>query len=134
MDSELLGKIVTCTLTALVTLAVCLINNYYQSRRDEKAREEAHAKQLDIIKTDYSGQISELKTDVYAKFQELQSTVQTVLSDNKHQYDMIKMEIKLLSERQQKYNDLQIRTYELEKRTEVQEEKLKTINDKISEQ
>lgn len=132
MENEIIGKIVTGILTAGVTLAVCLINNYYQSKREEKNREDANKKQLETIRSDYSGQISDLKTDFYAKFQELHTIVSTLMSDNKHQYDMIKMEIKVLSERQQAYNNLQMRTYELEKKADVQEEKMKVANNRLT--
>ena len=64
MENEIIGKIVTGILTAGVTLAVCLINNYYQSKREEKNREDANKKQLETIRSDYSGQISDLKTDL----------------------------------------------------------------------
>jgi len=35
---DITGKIITGTLTALVTLLVCLLNNYFQGKRDELKR------------------------------------------------------------------------------------------------
>lgn len=131
MDSEFVSKVLTCALTGLVTLAVCLINNYFQTKRDEQARTEAHKKQLQEIQKDYSEQIGEMKTDVGTKFQELQTAFQTLLSENKHQYRMVEMEIKLLSEKQSKYNNLQERVALAEKNIAVQSESFNAVNDRI---
>lgn len=38
MDNELMGKIITGALTAIVTLVVCLLNNYFQSKRENEKR------------------------------------------------------------------------------------------------
>lgn len=48
MDSELMGKIVTGLLTAIVTLTVCLLNNYFQGKRDDIKR---NAERQEIIAT-----------------------------------------------------------------------------------
>lgn len=131
LGPDLIGNIATGLITASATCLVCVINNGYNLKRDREARDEAHKEQLDQIRQDYSDQLDELKTDFYSKFQELQSTITTFISDSKHQYDLIKMEIKILSEKQDKYNHLQERTYELEKLTEVQDEKLKHLEKSI---
>lgn len=127
MDSNL----VTCIITTSVTLTVCLINNYFISKRENKQRDDKHAEQLNQIKADYSSQMDELKTDFYARFQELQSIVSAMMTENKHSLEMIKMEIKILSEKQEKYNHLQERTYKLELESEVQKEKIRSCDEKI---
>lgn len=130
-DVDLWGKIITGLITASATLIVCLVNNYYQAKRDEKSREEASKKQLDQIRSDYSDQIDELKTDLYAKFQDLKSVFETMANNNTHAFEMIRYDIKLLQEKQDKYNHLQERTNKLEMITEVTNVKIDNIMDKI---
>lgn len=45
---ETMGKVITGLLTAIVTLTVCLLNNYFQSKRDEIKRT---AERQEIIAT-----------------------------------------------------------------------------------
>ena len=141
--------IISAIIGAVLSIIVCLLNNYYKQKSEEKNREEreqskndATKKQIEDlqvtyldeilkIKEDYSDQINDLKTDVYSKFQELQSVLTTSVSDTKHQYEMIKMEIKVLQEKQDKYNHLQERTMALETTTKIQEEQLNFTNRRI---
>lgn len=141
--------IISAIIGAVLSIIVCLLNNYYKQKSEEKNREEreqakndATKKQIEDlqvtyldeilkIKEDYSDQITDLKTDVYSKFQELQSVLTTSVSDTKHQYEMIKMEIKVLQEKQDKYNHLQERTMALETTTKIQEEQLNFTNRRI---
>lgn len=141
--------VISAIIGAVLSIIVCLLNNYYKQKSEEKNREEreqakndATKKQIEDlqvtyldeilkIKEDYSDQITDLKTDVYSKFQELQSVLTTSVSDTKHQYEMIKMEIKVLQEKQDKYNHLQERTMALETTTKIQEEQLNFTNRRI---
>lgn len=67
MGSETMGKIITGVLTALVTLIVCLLNNYFQAKRDEVKR---NAERQEIIATQ-----SQAMTLIEYKIGELTSEV-----------------------------------------------------------
>lgn len=71
---------------------------------------------VDSIKTDYTGKIGELS----GAFVEV-----------KHSLDLINKDIKSLCAKQEAYNNLQARTYHLEKDNELQEERIKVANHRI---
>lgn len=123
---DFLGKIATGLITALATLLVCLINNYFQNKRDRdnrdakaqehlEALQNSHMEQINAIKQDYSNQLLGLTNNI----NEVQNSISAMVTSNTHQLDLIKMEIKTLSERQSAYNNLQVRTYNNEREIEV---------------
>lgn len=150
MNGQFWSTIISAVLGAIAAITVCLINNHYKKKADDELRnaevtkqietikdlnseqlrevQKAYTEQISSIKDDYSEQVLDLKTSFTAKLQELHSVVDSMLSENKHSYELIKLEIKVLSEKQDKYNHLQERTAELETRVRIQDEKFKMIN------
>lgn len=138
MDTDLLGKIITGVITAIVTLVVCLVNNYFQSKRDDRNRDENTKKQINEIqslymskinevKEDYTGQVSLLSDDV----KEIKHTITDLAKDMAHNFTLVNKEIQTLSERQTAYNNLQSRTYNLEKDLALNTECIKVANHRI---
>lgn len=84
MDSTVISAIIT----GGITLAVCVINNYYVIRRTEKSHQD------NIVLIDYR--------------------------------------LKQLEKKVDKHNNLIERTYDLERRADVMEEKIKVGNNRIS--
>lgn len=137
-NSELWGKVLTGLITAIATLLVCLLNNYFQNKRERIARESAHQKQLHEmqetyfekigeIKDDYTGQVRELRT-AFAEFKHL---FEKMGDKQEHAMDLLNAELKSLSKKQDAYNNLQARTYALETDVALHKEKIQVANHRI---
>ncbi len=109
--------IVTTVISVAATLAVCLINNHFQRKRDEDAREvEKESQQADIT----------------AHLEEIIAVQNESTSSIHSEIGMIKYQLAELTKHVDKHNGVIERTYELEKRTELQEEKIKVANKRIA--
>lgn len=126
-DSDLIGKIVTGLLTALVTLSVCLINNAVQLKRDRNAREQAQNTQINELRQEMARQISEIRADFMAHMEELIATQQDIT--NKMQ--LFSYQLDELSSRVEKHNNVIERTYALEKKMEVTDERYEMTNKRL---
>lgn len=111
-------KLVTVLIPAMVTLIVCLINNHFQNKRDKDSREEKAKEHLEALQKSHLEQISEIKQDYSSQLlgltnniNQVQNSISAMVTSNSHQLDLIKMEIKTLSEKQSAYNNLQVRTF-----------------------
>lgn len=120
--------IITGIITAVVTLAVCLINNAVQLKRDRNARENAYNEQINSLKTDFTAQISEIRADFMAHMEELISTQQEITT----KMQIFSIQLDELSKRVEKHNNVIERTYALEKKMDVTEEKIRVANNRIS--
>lgn len=109
--------VVTASISALAAIIVCLLNNHFQHKRDEEKRAEERENQ---------------QTELTAHMQEMIATQQDGLAEIKNEIDMINYRIADLKEHVDKHNNVIERTYELEKRTDVQEEKIKVANNRIA--
>lgn len=126
-DSEFIGKLVTGILTAIATLTVCLINNAVQLRKDRLDREQVHNEQIDSLRQEMTRQINEIRADFMAHLEELIATQQDIT--NKMQ--IFSYQLDNLTKNVEKHNQVIDRTYALEKRMEVAEEKQKVANNRL---
>lgn len=127
IDGEIIGKIVTGTLTALVTLGVCLINNAVQLKRDREAREQQANEQLKALKDDMSKQINEIRADFMAHMQELIATQQ----DINNSIALFSYKLQDLEKRIEKHNQVVDRTYALERDMDVAKEQYAMTNKRL---
>lgn len=104
-------SIITAGISAAATLLVCLINNGFQRKRDKSKREQEKEQQQAELKT----QLEEIITN------QIRSEI-----------EIVKYQISELAKHVDKHNNVIERTYELEKRTELQEEKIKVANHRLS--
>ena len=109
--------IVTTVISVTATLAVCLINNHFQRKRDEDAREAEKESQ---------------QADITAHLEEIIAVQNGSTSSIHSEIGMIKYQLTELTKHVDKHNGVIERTYELEKRTELQEEKIKVANKRIA--
>lgn len=119
-ESEIVGKIVTGLITALSAFVVCLLNNYFQNKREGAKRDAMIREQIEAFRDDIISQINQIK----ASHDQLESTF-------KFEFSMIKKDIESLSAKQDAYNNVIARTYALEQKQAVQEECIKVANNRI---
>lgn len=108
--------IITAIISAAATLIVCLLNNNYQRKRDEMARETEKEQQ---------------KADLTAHLEEIIANQDDATSRISGEIEMLKYQMTELAKHVEKHNNVIERTYELEKRTELQEEKIKVANHRL---
>lgn len=121
-------NIISCIITGVITLTVCLINNAVQIR---KHREESTARmqsQIDEIKET----LNEIMSDMTARIEEIianqEASQVSIRKDIEHlTYRVIELDSKV-----DKHNNVIERTYNLEKNTEVLQEKMRVANARIS--
>lgn len=112
-----MNAIITAAISAFATLAVCLINNHYQRRHDEIAREAEKENQ---------------QADITAHLEEIIAVQNESTNSIQNEIGMIKYQLAELAKHVDKHNGVIERTYELEKRTELQEEKIRVANKRIA--
>lgn len=108
--------IITAIISAAATLIVCLLNNNYQRKRDEMASEAEKEQQ---------------QADLTAHLQEIITNQDDSTSKISNEIGMLKYQMSELTKHVEKHNSVIERTYELEKRTELQEEKIKVANHRL---
>lgn len=133
-----LEKIAPPLIAGILTLIGCLLNNYYQLKRDRENRDEEHKNDLDLLQDTYLNKIGEIKADYTSQVHDLNKAIEEIkhsvekLTDKmSHQLQLTNMEIQTLSKKQDAYNNLQTRTYNLEKDVALHEECIKVANHRI---
>lgn len=109
--------VIASILSAASAIIVCLLNNHFQRKRDDAKHESDLARQ---------------QSDLTAHMREMISTQQDGLAEIKNDIGFINYQITELKAHVDKHNNVIERTYELEKRTDLQEEKIKVANNRIA--
>ncbi len=109
-------QIITAIISATATLIVCLINNHYQRKRDKNTLAQEKEKQQE---------------NLTAHLQEIIQNQDDSTNKIRGEIEMVKYQLSELTKRVEKHNNVIERTYELEKRTEIQEEKILVANHRI---
>jgi hypothetical protein len=122
-----MSTLATAALTGLVTLAVCLINNFYQNKRHAEDTQAANKKHSEEVHARYAKELADFK-DGFTGHLEIISKNQ---SDLAHSIDMVNFQISELSKDVSKHNQVIERTYALERRADVQDEMIKVANNRI---
>ena len=126
-DSDLVGKIVTGLITAVSAVVVCLINNYVTLKKDRETRDQKLRDDIGEIKKSNEKAIAEIKTDFMAHMEELIATQTDLLN----QITIVKLNYENLCKAVEKHNNVVERTYKLENRMDVAEEKQRVANNRI---
>lgn len=113
---EEMVQIITAVISAAATLIVCLINNNYQRKRDESKREKEKEQQ---------------QADLTAHLEEIIANQDDSTTQIRNEIGMVEYKLSELAKHVEKHNTVIERTYELEKRTELQEEKIRVANHRI---
>lgn len=116
-----MNSIITAIISAAATLIVCLLNNHYQRKRDESKRTQEKEQQQ-----------ADLKADLTAHLEEVIANQNESTSQIHNEIEMIRYQLSELAKHVDKHNNVIERTYELEKRTELQEEKIKVANHRLN--
>lgn len=113
---ELIIPIITAAISAAASLIVCLINNNFQRKRDKStiAREK-----------------EQQQADLTAHLEEIIANQDDSTTRIRNEIGMVEYKLSELSKHVEKHNNVIERTYELEKRTELQEEKIRVVNHRI---
>lgn len=109
-------SIIPAIISAAAALIVCLLNNGYQRKRDERARE---------------AEKNEQQADLTAHLEEIIANQNESTSQIHNEIEMIRYQLSELAKHVDKHNQVVERTYELEKRTELQEQKIKFANQRL---
>lgn len=97
-------------------MIVCLINNGFQRKRDDSKREKEKEQQ---------------QAELTAHLEEIIANQDDSTNQIRSEIEMVKYQLSELAKHVDKHNNVIERTYELEKRTELQEEKIKVANHRI---
>lgn len=114
-------SVIPAIISAAAAIIVCLINNHLQRKRDESKRAEEKEQQQ-----------ADLKADLTAHLEEVIANQNESTSQIHNEIEMVKYQLSELAKHVDKHNNVIERTYELEKRTELQEEKIKVANHRLS--
>lgn len=109
-------QIITAIISAAAALTVCLINNHYQRKRDKNTLAQEKEQQQE---------------NLTAHLQEIIQNQDDSTNQIRGEIEMVKYQLSELTKRVEKHNNVIERTYELEKRTEIQEEKILVANHRI---
>lgn len=120
-------SILTGIITGVITITVCLINNAVQLKRDRNAREQANNEQLENLRRDMTNQINDIRSDFLAHLQEMIATQQEITS----KMQLFGYQLDTLGKSVEKHNQVVERTYSLERRMDVAEEKQRASERRI---
>lgn len=120
-------SILTGIITGVITITVCLINNAVQLKRDRNAREQANNEQLENLRRDMTNQINDIRSDFLAHLQEMIATQQEITS----KMQLFGYQLDTLGKSVEKHNQVVERTYSLERRMDVAEEKQRASDRRI---
>ncbi|MCX4340966.1 MAG: hypothetical protein OSJ72_15135 [Lachnospiraceae bacterium] len=122
-----MASIIPAIISAAATLVVCLINNGYQRRRDERARK-AKQEQDELAR---ENEREAQQADLTAHLEEIIANQNESTNQIHNEIEMLRYQMSELAKHVDKHNNVIERTYELEKRTELQEEKIKVANHRL---
>lgn len=114
-------SVIPAIISAAAAIIVCLINNHLQRKRDESKRAAEKEQQQ-----------ADLKADLTAHLKEVIANQNESTSQIHNEIEMIRYQLSELAKHVDKHNKVIERTYELEKRTELQEEKIKVANHRLN--
>lgn len=114
-------SVIPAIISAAAAIIVCLINNHLQRKRDESKRAAEKEQQQ-----------ADLKADLTAHLEEVIANQNESTSQIHNEIEMIRYQLSELAKHVDKHNNVIERTYELEKRTELQEEKIKVANHRLN--
>lgn len=114
-------SVIPAIISAAAAIIVCLINNHLQRKRDESKRAAEKEQQQ-----------ADLKADLTAHLEEVIANQNEFTSQIHNEIEMIRYQLSELAKHVDKHNNVIERTYELEKRTELQEEKIKVANHRLN--
>lgn len=112
--------IIVGIISGVVTLLVCLINNYYQQRRADIEQD----KRLVETQHSFEKNVLQIQAATQQTFDEMNSKIQQSIAVLDCKFDELTRKV-------EKHNCLIERTYKLEKDSEVISEKIKVINHRI---
>ncbi len=110
-------QIITAVISALASMIVCLLNNGYQRKRDKSAMEAEREQQQE---------------DLTAHLEEIIANQDDSTNQIRNELAMLTYKLSELAKHVEKHNSVIERTYELEKRTELQEEKIRVANHRLN--
>lgn len=108
--------ILSSIISAAAALIVCLINNHYQRKRDKSTLAQEKEKE---------------KEGITAHLEEIKDAQNDFKNQIHNEIEMVKYQLSELKKDVEKHNSVIERTYELEKRTDIQEEKIQVANHRI---
>lgn len=126
--NELAVPIITGLITAGTTVIVCLINNYVILKKDRKARDQEFLKDMNDIRKSNEKAIQEIKEDFFAHMEELVATQSEVLN----KIEIIEVRHTNLCAAVEKHNNVIERTFKLEEKMALAEEKQRVANHRIN--
>lgn len=132
--SAVLPSIITGAVTALGTI----LGFITATKENKRKAEEAHNKALEDFKAEINSKLDEHKVQYLKEIENVKSevrlnnnTIKEMSAENREFQSVIKVEIKTLSDKQEKHNKVIERTYNLEERASVLEEKVRVANHRI---
>lgn len=114
-------SIIAAFISGAVTLAVCLINNQYQQRKADQEQDKR------ITESDHKHEmtLSEVKAANNQAIMEMSAKVQQSIAILDCKFDD-------LTKKVEKHNSVVERTFKLESETELIEEKLKVVSNRVN--
>jgi len=109
-------NIIASSITALIALIICLLNNSYQMKQFDKK---------------YSLEQEQMHSSVTEQQKKALESLKGELADMKQHLEVITYKVDELGKKQDKYNHLQERTYTLEGKSELVLEKIDVANHRI---
>ena len=132
--SAVLPSIITGAVAALGTIL-----GYISATKENKRKaEEAHDKALEDFRKEIYDKLEEHKQEYLEEIENVKeavrmnnNTIKELSAENREFQSVMKVEIKTLSDKQEKYNNVIGRTFHLEERASVLEEKVRVANHRI---
>lgn len=114
-------SVISAIISAAAAIIVCLINNHLQRKRDESRRTAEKEQQQTDLKAGLTAQLDEVITNQNESTSKIHNEI-----------EMIRYQLSELAKHVDKHNNVIERTYKLETRTELQEEKIKVANHRLN--
>lgn len=123
--------IIVAIISGVVALVGSILTFIVAMKQIQTKQREEQAKQLENLRADLNKKLEEHRTEYIDGIMEIKEKISDVKAAYQHTSTVMELKIDALEKKQDVHNSLISRMYEVEKKTDLQEEMIKVANHRI---
>lgn len=131
MDTAIIVAIISGVVALVGSLVGSILTFIISMKQIQNKQREEQAKQLEQLRSDLNKKLEEHRTEYIEGITDIKEKISDVKTAYQHTSIVMELKIDALEKKQDVHNNLISRMYEVEKRTDLQEEMIKVANHRI---
>lgn len=123
--------IIVAIISGVVALVGSILTFIVAMKQIQTKQREEQAKQIEQLRSDLNRKLEEHRTEYIDGITEIKEKISDMKAAYQHTSTVMELKIDALEKKQDVHNSLISRMYEVEKRTDLQEEMIKVANHRI---